>query len=231
MKSELIRAVVRIILKHAKPERIYLYGSQADGTAKNTSDIDVAYDDRNFKDHFLIEEEVNQMQTLLKIDVTNIAFAEERFRNRIQSTGRVLYSAGKRLRAQDALHNFSRAFDKFNEAVESRVRLAEDGYENVVLDLLVKRFEFTFEMSWKAIKRYLDFIGIEAPNPRTAFKEAYAQGLIGEENVWLDMIEQRNISSHNYDESEISEILDKVETYRKAFETLNTDLKQRLQNA
>lgn len=101
----------------------------------------------------------------------------------------------------------------------------------MVLDLLVKRFEFTFEMSWKAIKRYLDFIGIEAPNPRTAFKEAYAQGLIGEENVWLDMIEQRNLSSHVYDESEISEILDKVETYRKAFEKLKTDLSQRLENA
>ncbi|MBD3808726.1 MAG: nucleotidyltransferase substrate binding protein, partial [Epsilonproteobacteria bacterium] len=41
---------------------------------------------------------------------------------------------------------------------------------------------------------------------------------------WLDMIEQRNLSSHVYDEFEISEILDKKENYLKAFQKLKIQL-------
>jgi len=94
------------------------------------------------------------------------------------------------------------------------------------LDLIVKRFEFTYEMSWKALKRYLEYLGFEIKNPRSAFKEGYAQGLLDSEEVWLDMIEQRNISSHIYDEYEVEQILEKLEKYKDAF----VNLKERLKN-
>ena len=231
VKSELINQVVRIILKHAKPERIYLHGSHADGSEKPGSDIDIAYDAPGFKDHFLIQEEVDRLQTLVKIDVSNIASAEERFRSRIRSTGRVLYSANKKLRAEDALHNFSKALDRLKLAMDRRPALADDGYGDMVLDILVKRFEFTFEMSWKAVRRYLDFIGIEALHPRAAFKEAFSQGLVSNEEIWLDMIEQRNVSSHTYDEIGVSDLKEKVEQYWQAFETLKREIDKRLQHA
>ncbi len=51
-----------------------------------------------------------------------------------------------------------------------------------------------------------------------AFKEAYTQTLIDDESVFLDMIEQRNLSSHIYDEYEISDIL-----YRKLSEYVSED--------
>ncbi|MBD3795829.1 MAG: nucleotidyltransferase domain-containing protein, partial [Epsilonproteobacteria bacterium] len=56
-KITIINQVKEIILKFAKPNRIYLYGSQVSGEAKSGSDIDIAYDDPNFKSNFLIEEE------------------------------------------------------------------------------------------------------------------------------------------------------------------------------
>jgi len=43
---------------------------------------------------------------LIKIDVKNIAGSEERFKNRVKSTGRVLYSVSKKIWARDGLHNF-----------------------------------------------------------------------------------------------------------------------------
>jgi len=215
--NSIIRDVVRIILRHAKPERIYLYGSYAEGEAGQGSDIDVAYEDGDFSDHYLIEEEIEALKTLVKIDVHNIAAAEKRFRERVKATGKVLYSATKKLRAEDGLHNFSRALEKFADSVDRKEELIEAGFGDVFLDLVVKRFEFTYEMSWKALKRHLSFLGIEAANPRAVFKEAYAQGIIADEKVWLDMIEQRNLSAHIYDEMEIRGILDRVEAYKNAF--------------
>ena len=228
--KELLDKVRKIILKHANPDRIYLYGSRANGEATETSDIDIAYNDKEFKDNFLIDDEVRRIPTLVKIDISNIAFSEERFRNRVISTGKVLYSASKKLRFEDGLHNFRKAFDKYASVVDRKEEFYNQGFGDVYLDLVVKRFEFTYEMSWKAIKRYLDYTGIGCSGPRTCFKEAYAQKIIRDEAVWLDMIEQRNLSSHIYDEDEIKEILGKITDYRNAFGDLLHTLEDRLKN-
>ena len=223
-KNNIINEIKTIILKYAKPTRIYLYGSQSNGEATKSSNIDIAYDDENFKDHYLIEEEIKNISTLVKLDVKNIAKTEERFKNRVKSTGRVLYSSTKQLRAQDGLYNFSNALDRFASAVDRYEEFKNEGFEDVYLDLIVKRFEFTYEMSWKALKRYLEFLGFEPKNPLMTFKEAYAQQLIENEDIWLDMIEQRNLTSHIYDESEIEEILNKRELYKETFTQLKAKL-------
>jgi nucleotidyltransferase substrate binding protein (TIGR01987 family) len=229
-RTGIVNQVRAIILKHANPVRIYLYGSQATGESGETSDIDIAYDDKNFKDHYIIEDEVKKINTLVKIDVVNIAGTGERFRNRVKSTGRVLYSSTKELRAHDGLYNFSNALDRFISAVDRYEEFIREGYEDIYLDLVVKRFEFTYEMSWKALKRYLEYSGLDPKSPRATFKEAYSQKLIPAEDVWLDMIEQKNLSSYIYDENEMKEILEKTEIYKKAFIELRTRLSGALDN-
>jgi len=107
--------------------------------------------------------------------------------------------------------------------------MEQRGYGDIVLDLCTKRFEFTFEMSWKAIKRGLDYLGIEAAYPRVCFKEAYAIGLISDQDVWIDMIEQRNLSSHVYNQDEVRGILSKLEIYRDQFDALYQSLVQKLE--
>lgn len=223
-RQDIVKTVVEIILRHAKPLRIYLYGSQVSGEATETSDIDIAYDAPDFYDHALIEDDIEKLKTLIKIDARNLSRAEERFRNRIVSTGRVLYSANKKLRAEDALHNFSHALERFSIAVGQKNELEQEGFADVYPDLVMQRFEFTYEMAWKAIKRYLSFVGIDCTNPRSCFKEAFAQGLIKDEDVWLDMIEKRNLSSHTYDENEIKAVLEKVGSYVDVFENLRSIL-------
>ncbi len=227
-KNKIIKQVKAIILKYCNPVRIYLYGSQADGTANSGSDIDIAYDDKNCKNHHLIIDEVQQIETLIKIDVKNIAHTDQRFYNRVITTGKVIYSATKKLRAEDALHNFSKALKKFIEVVDNEDFFRKEGLSDIYLDVLVKRFEFSYEMAWKALKHYLDFIGITATYPRMVFKEAYAQQIISNENVWLEMIEQRNLSSHIYDEFEISAILEKKNNFKNAFVDLQNYLSEKL---
>lgn len=227
---EILDEVRRIILKHAKPERIYLYGSRATGEATETSDIDIAYYDKDFRENYLIEEAVKQLPTLLKVDVKNIAFAEERFRNRVTVTGRVIYSFGKKQRSEDGIYNFRNALLKYADVVDRKEEFYREGFSDIYLDLVVKRFEFTYEMAWKAIKRYLDFVGIESVSPRSCFKEAFSQKIIGEDAIWLEMIEQRNLTSHVYDESEVTEILGKIVNYKNAFAGMLETLEQRLKD-
>ena len=194
--KELLDAIRKIILKHARPSRIYLYGSRATEDAGETSDIDIAYDDKDCKETYLIEEEIQKLPTLVKIDVKNIAFTEERFKNRVIATGKVIYIATKKLRFEDGFHNFRNACEKFADVVDRKEEFYKEGYNDIYLDLVVKRFEFTYEMSWKCIKRYLDYIGIECHSPRDCFKEAFSQKAIADETIWIDMIEQRPLQPY-----------------------------------
>ena len=94
--------------------------------------------------------------------------------------------------------------------VEGADRMRAEGNGDIILDLTAQRFEFTYEMAWKALKRLLDYLGVDAKYPRAVFREAYLLRLIEDEAIWLDMIEMRNLSSHVYDESEIAVLLDKA---------------------
>jgi nucleotidyltransferase substrate binding protein (TIGR01987 family) len=229
-KQTLIQQAKVIILRHSKPERIWLYGSHALGTAKPESDIDIAFWDTNHPDVELIKEAIEQLNSLVKVDVVELSACELRFQQRVKGQGIVLDSADKKLRAEDGLHNFSKALDKFGQIVDNQAQFTQDGYQDIFLDLLVKRFEFTFEMSWKAIKRYLEFVGLEScTNPRSCFKEAYQQQLLDNEQIWLDMIEMRNLTSHVYDESQVRGLLNKQHTFQQSFLNLREKLRSQLE--
>lgn len=235
-RKAIVNAVKAIILSKAKPSRIWLYGSEASGEAKANSDIDIAYLDTSGdvleRGSLLseIKDEAEKINTLIKIDISNIASTDDRFTLRVKTTGKVLFSATKPLRAEDAIFNYSRALTRLIEAQEIMDKLTESGLEDIYLDLIVKRFEFTYEMSWKAIKRVLNMLGIEdAKSPRACFKEAFTQGLITEQTIWLDMIEMRNLSAHTYDETDIQQLTDKLSSYTIAFKALQKELTQQLE--
>lgn len=227
---KIVGAVREIVLRHASPTRIYLFGSRVTGDARPESDYDFAIDAPDASPRALeqIREELDQMHTLYRIDIANIANADSRFANRVRATGLVIFSATKGLRAEDGLMYFERALERFRIVVTERERWTAEGNGDIVLDVAAKRFEFTYEMAWRALKRFLDYLGIDARAPRPVFKEAFAQGLLTEEQVWLDMIEMRNLSSHVYDEQEISRILSELERYLAAFDSLLSRLRQAL---
>ena len=230
---KLLNQVKEIILKHARPSRVYLFGSRVTGDAQPASDYDFAYELAESEGNVLlaIREEIESLNTLHRIDVADITHAEARFANRVRDTGLVIFSATKALRAEDGLIYFSRALDRFRIIVAERERWIREGNGDIVLDVAAKRFEFTYEMAWKALKRLLDYLGIDARAPRPVFKEAFIQGLLEDEEVWLDMIEMRYLSSHVYDEHEISRILTQLERYLAAFENLREKIESCLKSS
>jgi len=91
------------------------------------------------------------------------------------------------------------------ETREAAARLAEAAVlpeSDLIRDAVIQRFEFTFEVLWKTLKLYLERQGDECGGPRPTLKKAFAEGLIvtpEEADVWLQMLEDRNLTSHAYD--------------------------------
>lgn len=84
---------------------------------------------------------------------------------------------------------------------------------DLVRDAVIQRFEFSFELVWKTLKLHLERQGHECGGPRATLKKAFAEGLIptaDEADVWLRMIEDRNLTSHAYDEALAGSIYGRV---------------------
>ncbi|MBW1937113.1 MAG: nucleotidyltransferase substrate binding protein [Deltaproteobacteria bacterium] len=107
-----------------------------------------------------------------------------------------------------------RAYTRLQEALE--IPLSEP----LALDGTIKRFEFTFEIAWKALKTYLETEGIIARSPRGCLREAFRIGWIHEEGPWLSLLQARNMTSHVYSEEMAMEIYREVQRNHSVIEAL-----------
>lgn len=66
---------------------------------------------------------------------------------------------------------------------------------------VIQRFEYSFELAWKTTKDYLEENGliITPLTPRQVLKEAFTAKVIADGQVWIDMLDHRNLLSHTYD--------------------------------
>lgn len=72
---------------------------------------------------------------------------------------------------------------------------------------LIQAFEFTHELGWNVLKDYLAAKGLVGLiGSRDASREAFKNGLVTDGQIWMDMIQARNRSSHTYNEKTAREI-------------------------
>ena len=103
--------------------------------------------------------------------------------------------------------------EQFEHALARLHEVLAENETSIVRDALIQRFEFTFEVVWKTLKLYLERQGHECGGPRLTLKKAFAENLIAtpeEADVWLRMIEDRNLTSHAYDEALATRIYQNV---------------------
>ncbi len=82
-------------------------------------------------------------------------------------------------------------------------------------DGAIQRFEFTFELSWKTMKRILSFKGIEVNSPRDVFREAAKQKLIDDPVIWFDFLNKRNLTVHTYNQDCADEIFRSLSAFEQ----------------
>ena len=101
---------------------------------------------------------------------------------------------------QESLASLGDALDRFGEA------LAIPNPDEIVMDGTIQRFELTFELFWKALRRFLQREGTDTASPKNTFRHAYRRALLDQEQLWLDMLKHRNLSSHVYNAAMAQEI-------------------------
>ncbi len=99
--------------------------------------------------------------------------------------------------------------------VNLRARLEDAVHEDLgksplVIDGTIRRFKITFELAWKLLRAKLQYDGIAVDEPRAAVKEAFKAGMITDGDGWIDMLEDRNRTSHIYDEKAALVIYKKI---------------------
>jgi nucleotidyltransferase substrate binding protein (TIGR01987 family) len=108
---------------------------------------------------------------------------------------------GKDIRWKQRFQNFCKVFKYLETAlsIESPDIVQKAG--------IIQFFEMTFELSWKLLKDYLENQGFsDVLSPRNAIKKAFEVGLIEDGNDWMDLLIDRNLTTHTYDEQKVSEL-------------------------
>lgn len=100
--------------------------------------------------------------------------------------------------------NYCKALNKLEKAVH----LLHDttGMDSDTIELLreglIQRFEYTHELAWNVMKDFAEYQGYsDIRGSRDAIRKALEMNLIIN-RVWMESIQDRNESSHNYDEEE-----------------------------
>lgn len=105
-------------------------------------------------------------------------------------------------------------FDKYKQALhllESAVLEYADTEIDIIKEGIIQRFEFTHELAWKVMQDYLKAQGeVDVFGSKIATRLAFNRELINQGEIWLDMIETRNITVHTYDEKILNEQFQKV---------------------
>jgi len=92
---------------------------------------------------------------------------------------------------------------------------------------IIQSFEFTFELSWKTLKDFLESRGIVALFPRDVLKEAFAVRLIQDNDTWAEMLDKRNLLSHTYNREQASRSVELIrKQYFQALELVYLELKK-----
>ena len=120
--------------------------------------------------------------------------------------------AQQNIRWQQRFANYRKALVKLTQAVDLLSK--QTGGETVVDELLqeglIQRFEYTHELAWKVMKDYAEYQGYtDVRGSRDAIRKALEMNLIDDKR-WMETIEDRNLTVHNYDNEIAFEIYDNI---------------------
>jgi nucleotidyltransferase substrate binding protein (TIGR01987 family) len=122
-------------------------------------------------------------------------------------------------------------FTKLQKALQTLeiAALLPSQINRINVDATIQRFEFTIELFWKLLKYILKSKGVEVQYPRDILKEAYKGHLINQEDQWLQMLQDRNLTTHTYDEALADQIYKRIQTYLPIFKQTLHSLSQNFQ--
>ena len=203
--DKVLNEISRIALDY-DINKVVLFGSRARGDNTPKSDYDIAVFAHNMdiseQTNFL--EEIDNIRTLNKIDVIfrkKRHIGTELYQN-IMNDGVDIMN-----KFQIKLNNYKNALSRLHEAIEEE----KASKSLAVRDGAIQRFEFTSELAWKTVREYLLSEGATDINsPKKVMREAYNNDLIENTEGWLRILDDRNLTSHVYDDEDAEDIYNRI---------------------
>lgn len=120
-------------------------------------------------------------------------------------------------------------FSNYNKALGQLCKFIEKGPLNELEEQgLIQSFEYTHELAWNTLKNFLEYRGQkDIYGSKDATREAFKLGLIEEGEIWMNMIESRNQTTHTYNEETAKEIVEAIsKNYHPQFLKLQEKLEE-----
>lgn len=108
--------------------------------------------------------------------------------------------------------NYRKALHKLGQAVSivSEKMNWDEEVDDLLQEGLIQRFEYTHELAWKVMKDYAEYQGYtDIKGSRDAIRKGLEMNII-DSSQWMESIEDRNQTSHNYDDETMKEIYEAV---------------------
>lgn len=129
------------------------------------------------------------------------------------------------------LTNLEKALLSLEKAI---CRTQQEPDDEELRDCVIQRFEYTYELSWKMLKRRLE---IDLPTPsnidlmgfKELIREGAERGFIENPESWFEYRHQRNITAHTYNELKAKQVYQTALVFIKDADNLLQQLKQRNQ--
>lgn len=127
-------------------------------------------------------------------------------------------------RLQQFMSDYGRALGELEEAA-SWTDIDKPHRDSTIL-----RFVLVYEVTWKTLMFALAEVGPEVDTARDAFRQAYRQHWINDENLWLGMIRDRNLVTHTYREATAVAVYERIKGYVSAYRNTYDLLKEEFAN-
>lgn len=120
---------------------------------------------------------------------------------------------------QEIIDSFEKSLQRFEDILKEEKTVANR-------DSAIKRFEFTVELLWKSSQKFLREQEIICRSPKECLKEAFKFGLVEDDPKWLEILEDRNLTAHTYNEKTADEVYGRLPKYLGIIKVFKEKLKE-----
>jgi len=105
-------------------------------------------------------------------------------------------------------------FFNYKKALSQLTKFIDKGELNELEEMgIIQAFEYTHELAWNLLKDYLQEQGTQnITGSKDAMRAAFKVELIDDGETWMEMIQDRNRTSHTYNESTAKAIATNIKT-------------------
>ena len=112
------------------------------------------------------------------------------------------------LRWKQRFVHYDQSFGNLSELIQLSQTRSLSKYEDAGL---IQYFEISFDLAWKLLKDYLEAQGfVDIVGSKSAIRKAFQNNLIPNGEIWMVMVEARNLTSHVYSQEAAIAISEKI---------------------